>query len=194
MSPYASRNRAFTLIELLIVITIIGILAVALIPRLTGGPARARDAQRKSDMQQISTALEFYNTDNNGYPDHVASPLNCVSGLTLSTSYISAVPSDPNVTAFTTALTGWCGANGAYTYIALNTDTDPKIEGYLLMANLENNEDRGQGTFSSSFAIPGWGASMITAASATASTLGSYCYGTTNCTSGTTDVIYVVGR
>lgn len=196
MSPYASRNRAFTLIELLIVITIIGILAVALIPRLTGGPARARDAQRKSDMQQISTALEFYNTDNNTYPSHATMTTNnCVAQLTLSSSYISAVPSDPNLTSFSTAPSGWCSSNGAYTYISLNTDTDAGIEGYLLLANLENNEDRGQGTFSSSFSIPAWGTGMLSASSATVSTLATYCYNNTaNCPASTTDVIYVIGR
>lgn len=196
MSPYASRNRAFTLIELLIVITIIGILAVALIPRLTGGPARARDAQRKSDMQQISTALEFYNTDNNSYPLAVTG--NCTSGLTLSASYISAVPADPSVNTYATAPANVC-ATGGYTYVALNTDTDAVIEGYLLIAHLENSQDRGQGVFNvAGFAVQAattgmYSATTVLTTSGTGGNLSRSCYGTTNC-SAATDVLYAIGR
>jgi len=61
-------TKAFTLIELLIVIVIIGILAVALIPRLTGLQARARDTARIADMRQMQTALELYKVENGRYP------------------------------------------------------------------------------------------------------------------------------
>ena len=53
---------------MLIVIVIIGILAAALIPRLTGIQGRARDTARKADLNQISTSLSTYNLDNNNYP------------------------------------------------------------------------------------------------------------------------------
>lgn len=67
LSPL-KETKSFTLIELLIVITIIGILAVALVPRITQGPARARDTQRKTDLQAIALALESYYVDHLGYP------------------------------------------------------------------------------------------------------------------------------
>jgi len=51
------------------VIVIIGILAVALIPRLTWVQGMARDKARIADIKQIQTALEFYASENNGrYP------------------------------------------------------------------------------------------------------------------------------
>ncbi len=62
-------HKSFTLIELLIVITIIGILAVALVPRIAQGPARARDVQRKADLQQLATAMELYYADYGEYPN-----------------------------------------------------------------------------------------------------------------------------
>ena len=66
------NKKWFTLIEMLIVIVIIGILAAALIPRLTAVQGRARDVARKSDLQQISTALATYNLDNGTYPASTA--------------------------------------------------------------------------------------------------------------------------
>ena len=62
------NQKGFTLIELLIVIVIIGILAVALLPKILGAPARARDAARKADLNQILTGVEVYYNDNLKYP------------------------------------------------------------------------------------------------------------------------------
>lgn len=186
MKKLLPRFRAFTLIELLIVITIIGILAVALIPRLTGGPGRARDAQRKSDLQQIATALEFYNDDNGTYP---ASPTGyCVSSLTLS-SYLTTVPTDPSSD-------GWGSTycSGGYGYVALNTDGSSSIttdlEGYLLFADLETETDRETGIWMTSFSVSATATASTNMAS---STLTTDCFTTGSCST-TTDVIYVVGR
>jgi len=61
-------NKAFTLIELLIVIVIIGILAVALIPRLVGMQGKARNVQRIADLKAIQSALELYQSEKGSYP------------------------------------------------------------------------------------------------------------------------------
>lgn len=79
-----TNTKAFTLIELLIVIVIIGILAVALIPRLTGAQATARDTARKATLQSAITVVNSYLAQEvgwsgwafNGTLDTVALPAN----------------------------------------------------------------------------------------------------------------------
>jgi prepilin-type N-terminal cleavage/methylation domain-containing protein len=56
-TPKGGKKKGFTLIEMLIVMIIIGILAAALIPKLTSARGKAEDTRRKADVQQISTAI-----------------------------------------------------------------------------------------------------------------------------------------
>lgn len=63
------KRRGFTLIELLVVIAIIGVLAAAILIALSRSQAKARDANRKSDMSQVRKVLEEFQVDNPGnYP------------------------------------------------------------------------------------------------------------------------------
>lgn len=92
----------FTLIELLIVIAIIGILSTLLMTNFIGVRQRARDAQRKSDVRQIQSALELYRADTGNYPPAGgANQLNSVACPTPSsfiysgTTYMQQIPCDP---------------------------------------------------------------------------------------------------
>lgn len=59
----------FTLIEVLITISIIGLLAALTLVSFGGSQKGARDTQRKSDMRQYATAIENYaNVNNSLYP------------------------------------------------------------------------------------------------------------------------------
>lgn len=69
-----SDTRGFTLIELLVVIAIIGLLASVVLASLDGARARARDANRMSELEQIQLALSLYHSDHNQYPDLGCSP------------------------------------------------------------------------------------------------------------------------
>lgn len=62
-------KKAFTLIEVLMVISIIGILSSIVLVSISGVTKKARDARRKSDLTQIQKALEIYQTSHDGrYP------------------------------------------------------------------------------------------------------------------------------
>ena len=60
--------NGFTLVELLVVISIIGILSSFAIVSLNSARIKARDALRKGDMAQLRTALNLYYDDNLYYP------------------------------------------------------------------------------------------------------------------------------
>ncbi len=62
------KTKAFTLIELLIVVAIIAILAAIAVPNFLEAQTRAKVTRMKADMRSIATALETYAIDNSKYP------------------------------------------------------------------------------------------------------------------------------
>lgn len=64
-------KKAFTLIELLIVITIIGILAAVIMISYGNAQAKSRDAKRIGDINALSGALKIYQLDHKQYPNKI---------------------------------------------------------------------------------------------------------------------------
>ncbi len=96
------------MIEILVVITIIGILATLILANFGPSRAKARDVQRKTDLNQIKTSLALYYNVWNEYPDGssssivgcgvAASPASCAWGNIWSRDsvvYMKLMPSDP---------------------------------------------------------------------------------------------------
>lgn len=91
--------KGFTLIELLVVISIIGLLLGLSVFGLQGARLSARDAKRKTDLEQIRSGLEMYKADCNSYPLAITggSPLMGAAGIAgcSGNTYILSVPIDP---------------------------------------------------------------------------------------------------
>ena len=121
MRIISSQKRGFTLIEVVIVVAVIGILAAVVLASVGEARKKARDTQRKSDLQQIQLALRLYKDTNGTYPPSgcgngagifvnngnykwaspglgtVSNYVECenyISGLV--PGYIAALPKDPN--------------------------------------------------------------------------------------------------
>ena len=67
-SLMTTSRSAFTLIELLIVVAIIGILAAIAVPNFLNAQVRAKVANTQADQRSLATAIESYRLDNNMYP------------------------------------------------------------------------------------------------------------------------------
>jgi general secretion pathway protein G len=59
---------AFTLLELMVVVVILGILAAFVVPRISKRPEDARVTKAKIEIANLEQALELYYLDNGTYP------------------------------------------------------------------------------------------------------------------------------
>ena len=144
-------KKGFTLIELLVVVSLIGILATLVLANLTSGRSRGRDAQRKSDLRQISTALRLYYNDRGSYPASNAGKeiMGCNAGVSQcpwdtqwaigATVYMSTLPKDPL-------------PDQTYRY-----EADSANDTFVLSACLENeSDDKGVTTTETTWCPSGW--------------------------------------
>jgi prepilin-type N-terminal cleavage/methylation domain-containing protein len=99
----ARLRRAFTLIELLIVVAIISILASIAVPNFVEAQTRAKCARIAADMRTLMVGLESYMVDHNTYPvrftddevlPRLATQKAQMSRLTTPISYLGSLPQD----------------------------------------------------------------------------------------------------
>jgi general secretion pathway protein G len=64
----AARRRAFTLIELLLVLVILGILAAIIVPKFTGVSAKAQLTRAHTEISNMKVPLDRFEIDLSRYP------------------------------------------------------------------------------------------------------------------------------
>lgn len=100
LKSFIKKRNGFTLIELLVVIAVIGLLASIVLVSM--GPAREknRDARRKSDIKQISIAMEMCfddsSSDCGGFEKYIEVTEAGANKVTKIGSYLIEVPKDPS--------------------------------------------------------------------------------------------------
>ena len=132
------NNFGFTLVELLVVISILGVLATIALASFRSSQARGRDAERKSDLKQIVSSLELYYSDYGKYPSSLGgkilgcpstSQTSCTWGLGSFTDgktvYFRVLPKDPT-------------ASYTYFYRIVDSGTSQKFQ---IFAYIENTQD-----------------------------------------------------
>lgn len=67
----AKHPRGFSLVELMVVTTVIGILALLAVPGVTAAAQRAEATAAANDIRVFTNAIEFYSTSEGGYPSQM---------------------------------------------------------------------------------------------------------------------------
>ncbi|MEO8348575.1 MAG: type II secretion system protein [Acidobacteriota bacterium] len=80
-------DSGFTLLELLVVMTIIGILAAVAIPALRDSPQRAREAALRENLFTFRSTIDQFHGDKGYYPPDLQT--------LVTEGYIRSIPSDP---------------------------------------------------------------------------------------------------
>lgn len=68
LNIFYSKNKGFTLIEVMVVVVILSILAAIVVPKIMDRPEQARITKAKSDIRALEAALNLYRLDNMLYP------------------------------------------------------------------------------------------------------------------------------
>jgi prepilin-type N-terminal cleavage/methylation domain-containing protein len=105
------KKKAFTLVELIIVVTILGILASLVIPTFQGHVVQAKEAAAKDNLKVIRTQIEVYKMQHNGVPPGYISGSGAPSAL-LALQFTATTTDDGAVS--TSTIPAGAYVNGPY--------------------------------------------------------------------------------
>ncbi len=127
------HKNGFTLIEILVVISILAGFITMLVPNFMAARIKSRDSKRKSDLRQIQKALELYRQDQipQVYPTDLPSACEAWKNADSSVVYMNSVPGDP--------MTSCASSTGQTSYYYLRDPSDTMK--YVLYACLEDKAD-----------------------------------------------------
>jgi prepilin-type N-terminal cleavage/methylation domain-containing protein len=115
------KKNGFTMIELLVVLSVLGFFTTAGAVGFQASQRKGRDASRKSDLARVKLAFEDYYNDNNCYPAEGA--LTACGSSSLQ-PYLQRIPCDPI-------------SDDPYLYVPLENE----CQGYRLQVALEDEND-----------------------------------------------------
>lgn len=117
--PEKKTQTGISIIEVLIVVSILLLLMVALYRTISRDVEKARDADRKKDLKDIKIAFENYYNDKGCYPP-AGSLENC--GSTALAPYLAQIPCDKK--------------EQAYLYLPVNNAASQPCAGYRVLTKL----------------------------------------------------------
>ena len=149
-------KKGFTLIELMVAISIVAIISTIAFTSFTQSQMRARDLKRKQDLHSIAVALELFYQVNRRYPCSGAGNVAWIfssstswlvdsnagtcggSNTSIAPRYIAALPKDP----LEDNTTGVGSTNRNYAYYSPDTVAGcTPGQSYALVTHLENATD-----------------------------------------------------
>lgn len=163
-----SRFKGFTLIEILVTITIIAILSTVGLVAYSAVVKQGKDSRRQSDLRSVQSALEQYFADQLFYPS--STDLNALFSSGGSFTSSTGNPSPPaNVKTYLRSMPADPDAGQRYRYVTIpsasacdNSSNTTKCSNYCLYAKIENTSsaslpmacDQDKGTYNFALTPP----------------------------------------